>query len=178
MPYAQHQHHGIEPMRQVLRATILRLGLASGRLATRRHPGAGLDIRSETTRRRPLILLWAMGHAADAPEVIQQLDFFLPQADVVLVVDTLLFQPASVRGALIEALPDFAARALMPSHDWASYLSRRISRIRNAWNADFEITLGIGPAAYVAGPVGAPAPSAVPTSTDLSEEFERIEPPG
>lgn len=127
-----------------MRRIITSLGLSAVRWNQKLGAGSGSmgDFRSESPRNRSVILLWAAGCSADDPKVHETITSFSEHAQVVLVIDDLAFQSASVLGCFVEALPSASDRGKLTSLDWSHYVSNRIARIRETWNPDLIVNLG------------------------------------
>lgn len=125
-----------------IRKAIMGLGLTSVGWNKRLNSTSTRDFRHKEPRSRPLVLLWAAGCSADDPKVQETIMSFVEHSEVVLAIDDLSFQSASVLGCFVEALPRESDRNLLTSLDWSRYVSKRIDRITEAWNPDFIVNLG------------------------------------
>ena len=131
-----------------LRKSIVKLGLTVVGLNKRLSIGA-LDFRSGKPRERPVALLWAAGCSADDSNVQDAIKLFAEHADIVLVIDDLAFQSASILGCFVETLPRESDRSKLTSLDWSRYVSNRIDRIHRFWNPDMVVNLGEPADAFV-----------------------------
>lgn len=133
-----------------VRRALLRLGLAAGRRARPRAvaPGLGL-LLSDERRAGGVALVWTLGWTPDEAAFDRLAATLAVFETAVHVTDTLDFRRYLETGALFEALPGPAARAMAPGRDWPRYLDRRIARIRAAWQPDFEAVLAQSPEEFV-----------------------------
>ena len=132
------------------RRALLRLGLAAGRRARPRPEGPGLGLLlSDERRAGGVALVWTLAWTPDEA-AFERLERTLSAFETAVhVTDTLDFRRYVETGALFEALPGPAARAMAPRGDWPRYLERRIARIRAAWQPDFEAVLAQTPEDFV-----------------------------
>lgn len=144
-----------------IRLLSTRLALAMTR-ATR----AGTDIRAKEPRKRPLVLVWALGlPAGQEGPLLSDLDRLLQAADVTVVTDSLQFETLHLHGCMIEALPSTSLRARLPAEEWATYIENRMTRIRASWQPDLEIHHRCNPDMFLAAlarPGSADRPAGMP----------------
>lgn len=127
--------------RMPLRKAIMKLGLTAVGVNKRLSVGS-LDFRSKQPRKRPVALLWTAGCSADDPKVHDAIKSFAEHAEIVLVIDDLAFQSASILGCFVETLPSQSDRSKLTTLDWTRYVSNRIDRIQRSWNPDMVVNVG------------------------------------
>lgn len=132
----------------ILRRAVLRLGLAASRRARPADPGLGL-LLSDQRRAGGVALVWTLDWSWDEAAFAKLAATLAAFETAVHVTDDLDFRRYVEMGALFEALPGPAARAIAPDRDWPRYIERRIARIRAAWQPDFEAVLAQTPEDFV-----------------------------
>ncbi|WP_298817816.1 hypothetical protein [uncultured Roseibium sp.] len=131
---------------------------------------------SGTAKSKPVALVWAFGISelerdAKLQDMKDHLDAF---HTVVVVCDSNAFSNLLQMGFRVEAVPSHEEQQ---SHfcdlPWSTYLSRRISRIRNNWAPDFEFTLAKDPDEFVESCKSRQLTT--PNNTTMTEDLEYLE---
>lgn len=130
---------------------------------------------SGTAKSKPVALVWAFGISeaqrdAKLQDMKDHLDAF---HTVVVVCDSNTFSSLLQMGFRVEAVPSHEEQKIhFCDLPWVTYLSRRISRIRNNWAPDFEFTLAADPEEFVETCKGKQLTT--PNNT-MTEELEYLE---